>query len=218
MKVLHLDLHPTSITRNRDTFIVVSLEGDMVFLDIHTRNIKYIIKDAHTGRIWKVSTNGNQIATIGTDGYLKTWSADGKMVSSWKDAGLPTTCLLNTNQVYIANNNEEYGDFLLPDEQKRNELLSRHGTVFFIDNNPTCKAAFERLEKIMKGLDVDYRVENLEGNLEQKQFISEQSGWDRFPQVFFSGKFIGAGSVLMEMDRTKTLQRLVNNMYSEFKL
>lgn len=223
-QVKHLSVfnfHPTSMTISNNMLLVGSLEGDIIFIDLNNFNISNRINQVHNGRLWKISSyqESKLVATIGTDHYLHLWEMDGfKKLASWKSDRLLTTCLLINGQLFVGNEDGEVSLFQLKEKNDINKLkiIPQHKNILYIDKKHlNTVATTERVIEILQDLDMDFIIHDVTHNKGLREWIISQSGWDRFPQVFFNGKFIGAGKVLFEMYRTKTLERIVKKCHKQ---
>lgn len=198
--------HITSIATGLHYLFVASLEGDIGFwsLDDMTRDD---IHRAHQGRIWKIVADeqGDRVATIGTDRKLNLWDVQHRhLIDSWSDGTFFTTCLFSDGDIYLGNQDGEIAKIRIEPS------ISHHENVLYKNSMDVQDlAATERVKVVLDQCQVPYfEVDVANNELLQKQVIA-RSGWDRFPQVFFRGRFIGAGSVLMELHRTHALSRVI---------
>lgn len=213
-----IDFHPTSMVVCNNQLLIASLEGDVAFVvldDLHIVNRKRL----HHGRLWKISgcPQQNLVATVGTDRFLHLWDMDDlSQIASWRSDSLLTTCLLLDDKVFGANQNGEVIALQIEEEMDSQPVHFAGKNIVFVDGCTKSKASTQRVISILKDLHLDFTLYDVRKDNTTKEWVVNQSGWDRFPQVFFNGKFIGAGSVLYEMYRTKALKRLISKCYKEW--
>jgi WD40 repeat protein/glutaredoxin-related protein len=231
------NFHPTSLTivQFKSEVLIASLEGDIVKIDLDNFTISRLLS-VHEGRIWKIAgaINNNLVVTIGTDFKLKVWDSTDLKVE-WESDSLLTACLMDQDNIFFANQNGEYGCmetnaivnsgkailesdnirpaeniFLDQVEEELSKRLQKGETIVFINNNHMQLAYVNRVLEILKDLDIEYSIVDVSNKKGIQKLLYTKSGWSHFPQVFFKGKFLGAGSVLLEMHRTNTINRLIN--------
>ncbi|MER2006435.1 MAG: glutaredoxin domain-containing protein [Psychrobacillus sp.] len=228
--------HPTSlaISIQYNKVIIASLEGDIIKIDISNFETSYLQR-LHIGRIWKVSCFSNIVTTIGTDSRVRVWDIKtNQLLDEWSDNTFLTTCLLHENSIFVGNQDGEYtllkrennltniqtNDKLQFTNTKENVVESiefdhmvknfRDGkiTIYCDQVNNNNSAYTQRIISILKDMQLEFLQVDVSKNQTIKKNICKYTGWNVFPQVLFDGKFIGAGTVFLEMYRTNTLKRL----------
>ncbi|KJD38722.1 glutaredoxin domain-containing protein [Paenibacillus polymyxa] len=228
--------HPTSLTLNNKHLkvLISSLEGDLAVVSLNDDYQIAYLNNAHEGRIWKVSSDSTDdfFVTIATDKKLKLWSLqEFIIIKEWSDDTLFTSCLIEDKKIFFANQDGEYGCIEREEEsitkivdrvvlvQDRNSIsipgvyndLFNHSCLLITDiKEPMNKAYVERVKIILNDLKLEYEIYDLSEYPKLRDITYHYSGWSHYPQVFFYGKFIGAGSVLLEMYRNGTLRRLID--------
>lgn len=230
--------HPTSlaISIQYNKIIIASLEGDIIKIDISNYETSYL-QLHHKGRIWKVSCFSNLVTTIGTDSRLILLDINtDQILDEWSDNTFFTTCLLHENLIFVGNQDGEF-TLLKPEKnlshvQTNNKLqflnmeknenksieynhmvknLKNGKITVYCDKFNNYNAYTQRIFLILKDMQLEYTHVDISENETLKNYICKYTGWNNFPQVLFDGKFIGAGSVFLEMYRTNTLKRLMED-------
>ena len=216
--------------------VIATLEGDLVKINLDNYGVEYV-SALHDGRVWKVSSSSvnNFVSTIGTDNKLCIFDVGlNQLVEKWEDKSFYTSCLYSEKNIFIANNDGEVANLNLSNISSRgiilnankytncsrtnlkeeedfiNKLLKEHQNILFINCKDSMNKAYtERVLEILRELKVDFSLIDVTDKNGIKHLLYYKSGWSNFPQMYFNGKFIGAGSVLLEMHRTKALCRLI---------
>lgn len=229
--------HFTSIAFDQEEMIcfISSLEGEIIQYSTKTKEILNI-KKLHAGRVWKVSVDSKQkrISTISTDKIVRIWGyCFSKIYNTFKPNELMTTCALYGEKLYLGNEKGETHCFYISDnvmevekvqEVNLNNIITPSldvtdsfnfcdGIYLFIDKkSPIYQTYMKRDIEILEYYDYEYTLIDVTFDEKLKSYVVTRSGWSKFPQILFWGKFISSASVISEMHETRTLKRVEENI------
>lgn len=94
---------------------------------------------------------------------------------------------------------------------KIQEIIDQNRVVLFMKGTksfPQCGFS-QRAASILKAAGTDFKDVNVLSDPEIRQGIKEFSNWPTIPQVYIDGKFVGGSDILMEMQQSGELSKLL---------
>jgi len=96
--------------------------------------------------------------------------------------------------------------------KKRIEELINSKKVFLfmkgVPDTPECGFSMKVVE-VLRELNVDFESFNIFEDEDIRQGIKEYANWPTIPQLYIDGKFIGGCDIVVQMDESKELQKLL---------
>jgi monothiol glutaredoxin len=97
--------------------------------------------------------------------------------------------------------------------EKIKEMTNKHDVVLFMKGTkdfPQCGFS-GRVAHVLKQLGVDYHAENVLEDPELREGIKTFSNWPTIPQLYIKGEFMGGCDIVVEMEASGELKKLLCN-------
>ena len=101
----------------------------------------------------------------------------------------------------------------LETKQKIEELINSSKIFLFMKGTPLAPACgfSNNVVTILNNLNTEFKTFNILEDNELREAVKEFSNWPTYPQLYINGKLVGGNDIIVEMEQSGELNKLINS-------